>query len=242
MKKTKLLLLFIILIGALSCEHDPLYTDIEGEDPNNPTDPNDPVDPEDPEACDPNIVYFENEVLPIIISSCSTIGCHGNGSAQDGIELSNYAGIMDIVEPNDPSDSELIEVITETDPDKIMPPPPNAPLSDEQINTIIAWINQGAQNNECTSTACDTSNVTFSQTVWPVIQNKCTGCHSGGSPSGGIRLENYNDVSVVAANGKLFGSINHDAGFVPMPFNSSKLPQCEIDQIEIWINDGYPNN
>ena len=228
-------------IGVLSCEHDPLYTSIEGEDPENPGN-GDPDNPDNPEECDPNIVYFENEVLPIIISSCSTIGCHGNGSAEDGIELSTYEGIMQIVEPNDPSDSEIIEVITETDPDKIMPPPPNTPLSDEQINTIIAWINQGAQNNACTSTSCDTSNVTFSQTVWPIIQNKCVGCHSGASPSGGISLATYSDLAVVAGNGQLFGAINHDPGYVPMPFNANKLPQCEIDQIEIWINNGYPDN
>ena len=38
--------------------------------------------------------------------------------------------------PGEPNEGELIEKITETDPDDRMPPPPADPLSTEQINRI----------------------------------------------------------------------------------------------------------
>jgi len=89
---------------------------------------------------------------------------------------------------------------------------------------------------------CDTTQVTFSNDVWPVISAQCAGCHSGSTPSGNIPLENYNDVVVVASNGTLLGSIRFDSGYSPMPKGGAKLSSCTIAKIEKWVNDGTPNN
>ncbi len=91
-------------------------------------------------------------------------------------------------------------------------------------------------------TTCDTTNVTFNLTVWPIIQSNCTGCHSGSAPSGNVSLENYNDVVVSVENNKLMGTIRHESGYSPMPKNSSRLSDCNISQLETWINHGYPDN
>lgn len=221
-----------LFVFFISCEHDPVYTPIDSEDPIG----------DDGEECDPDKIYFVNDVMPIIASNCAISGCHGGGSSQNGIELSTFSGIMEIVEAGNAFDSEIYEVITEDDPDDIMPPPPNSPLTTEQIAIIVDWINQGATNEECTNTACDLSNVTFSQSVWPIIQNSCTGCHSGGDPQGGLSLTNYSQISQIAANGFLLGAIKHEPGFVPMPFNGPQLDQCKIDTIEDWVDQGYPDN
>lgn len=245
MKYKIYILIPLLLLGLLSCEHDPVYSSIDANDPNdpgNPNNPGDPNDPNNPDPCDPDTIYFQNDVYPIIVSNCAISGCHGGGSSQDGVELSTYEGILDIINVNDPIDSELIEVVTETDPDDIMPPPPSNPLSQEQIDTILTWINQGAQNNECTNTDCDLTNITFSEKVWTIIQNNCTGCHSGGSPQGGISLTNYSDVAVFAGDGTLSGVINHEPGYVPMPYNANQLSQCNIDIIDEWISAGFPND
>ena len=92
------------------------------------------------------------------------------------------------------------------------------------------------------SAPCDTTSVTFTNDVWPVINAQCTGCHSGGTPSGNIRLENYSDVVVIAKNGKLLGSIRFDSGFSPMPKGGAKLSSCTIAKMEKWVHDGTPNN
>ena len=89
---------------------------------------------------------------------------------------------------------------------------------------------------------CDTINVSFSEDVWPVISSNCTGCHSGGAPSGNVSLEDYNDIVTAANNGSLLGTIKHLDGWSPMPKGGGKLPDCDIQQIETWINAGTPNN
>jgi len=45
-----------------------------------------------------------------------------------------------------------------------------------------------------------------------------------------------------ADNGKLVGVISHDMGFPEMPQDQSRLLQCDIDRICMWVQDGSPNN
>lgn len=90
---------------------------------------------------------------------------------------------------------------------------------------------------------CNTTNVSFSQTISPIINNNCVSCHSGGTDaSGGINLTNYDEILVVANNGKLLGSIRHDAGFKEMPQGTSQLSDCSISQVDAWITQGALNN
>jgi mono/diheme cytochrome c family protein len=90
--------------------------------------------------------------------------------------------------------------------------------------------------------ACDTTNVTFTNNVFPVINANCTSCHSGQAPSGNIRLENYDNISAAANNGSLLGVIRHEQGWSPMPKGGGKLNDCDIAEIETWVNEGAPNN
>jgi mono/diheme cytochrome c family protein len=194
--------------------------------------------------CDPDTVYFENTILPLLQSSCGIAGCHDPSSAQDDVILTDYASIIETgdVDPFDPDGSDLYEVLVEDDPDKIMPPPPRNPLTNDQIQSVYSWIIQGALNNYCDELECDTVNVTFSATVWPVIQNRCFGCHSGATPSGGVSLEDHADMVAAANSDRLMGAIRHEPGYSPMPQNGAKLSDCNITQIQKWINNGMPNN
>jgi len=90
--------------------------------------------------------------------------------------------------------------------------------------------------------ACDTTNVTYSNDIWPVISDNCTSCHSGGSPSANVSLSNYNEIAAAAQNGSLLGTIRHENGWSPMPKNGGKLPDCDIKKMETWVNAGTPNN
>ncbi|HAY89569.1 MAG TPA: hypothetical protein DCY51_09025, partial [Bacteroidetes bacterium] len=124
------------------------------------------------------------------------------------------------------------------DPDKMMPPPPNAKLSSDQIALISKWIQQGAKNNKCNE--CDTTNVSYSVQVTSIMNN-CVSCHNASSPSGNIRLDNYTNVKTQVDNGKLIGSIEHKAGFSPMP-QGGKLSDCNIAIINKWLTEGALNN
>jgi mono/diheme cytochrome c family protein len=90
--------------------------------------------------------------------------------------------------------------------------------------------------------ACDTLDVTFTNSVFPIINSNCTSCHSGAAPSGNVMLEDYNDISAAANNGSLLGVIRHEPGWSPMPKSGGKLNDCDIAQIETWVNDNAPNN
>ncbi len=197
-----------------------------------------------PDPCDPDTVYFQNSVLPLLVSNCATSGCHNAQSHQEGVILTDYASIIQTgeVKPGNPNNSKLYKVLFGGDKrEDIMPPPPAAPFDAAQKKIIYDWISQGALNNSC-SGGCDTLNVTFSGTVWPLMQTWCTGCHTGSNAGGNIHIENYNDVVAIANNGKLMGTITHTSGFSAMPKNADKLSDCQIAEIRIWIEDGTPDN
>jgi hypothetical protein len=90
------------------------------------------------------------------------------------------------------------------------------------------------------SNTCDTTNVTFSGTIVPVLSNNCYSCHSNNTSSfgGNIRLQSYADV--VANSAKVIVAIKQ-TGAKPMPPNG-KLKACSISQFDIWIRNGMINN
>ncbi len=193
--------------------------------------------------CDPDTAYFQNQILPLLISNCATTDCHDGSSEDNDVVLVDYASVMQTgkVKPGDPFDSKLYKVLVKEEPDDRMPPPPAEALSTEQTELVKKWILQGALDNFCQED-CDTTNVTFSTSVWPTLETNCVGCHSGATPAGEIPITNYNEVVAIATNGKLLGAIRHETGFSPMPKNGAKLIDCKIREIEIWIEDGTPDN
>lgn len=90
------------------------------------------------------------------------------------------------------------------------------------------------------STSCDTTNVTYSQSVAPVFASNCNMCHGSSNPSGNIVTDNY--ASVKTNISRIQGAINHQSGYSPMPQNGSKLSACDLTKIDVWINQGMPNN
>jgi hypothetical protein len=90
---------------------------------------------------------------------------------------------------------------------------------------------------------CDT-NITFSLGVKPILSTNCFGCHSNATASfgGNVKLENYADVHVYAANGHLVGTIEHSPGFSAMPLNGNKIDTCSIKTIKKWIAAGILDN
>ncbi|MGZ5245417.1 MAG: c-type cytochrome domain-containing protein [Bacteroidia bacterium] len=221
------------------CKHEPAIRPGTTSDNNNNA-----GNAENP--CNPDSVYFENDIMPILRSNCSMKDCHGNGSAKEGVDLTTYNSIMNTadVRPGNPNGSDLYEVLLEEDAEKRMPQPPVAPLSAEQIAMIRKWIQQGAKNNICNS--CDTNQVSYANTLAPIFAKNCNGCHNDNLANGNVKLHNYDQVKIVAQNGKLVGSITHATGYTPMPQSyppgSVKLPDCTINKIKIWVAAGAPNN
>lgn len=186
-------------------------------------------------------ICFERDILPIFISNCTNSGCHDAISKQDGYQFTDYNSIVskDFVAGN-ADKTELYEKITEDKQDKIMPPPPNNPLTTEQIALIRRWINEGAKNTTCTSD-CDTSKFTYSEIVQPILTKNCVGCHNMISDQKGVILDSYTETFKVAQSGRLLKVIKHESGVTAMPLNG-KLLDCDIKLIEKWVNAGMLNN
>jgi len=191
--------------------------------------------------CDSDIVYFVNDIQPLLNSTCATTGCHDQQSAEHGVILTSYENIIQTgeVKPFRPNDSELYEVLFE-DGDDLMPPSPQSPLSTNQKEMIRIWIMQGAKNNECRED-CNTEFVSFSSDISNIISNNCTSCHSGAEPNGGILLTNYSEISAIANSGILMNVLMASSGAPQMP-PTGAMNNCNIDKINKWIEDGTPNN
>jgi hypothetical protein len=91
---------------------------------------------------------------------------------------------------------------------------------------------------------CDTADMHYMANVVPILQANCYTCHGTNSNSGsnGIVLEGYDNIVAKAQNGTLIGVITHAEGFPPMPQDGAKLPDCSINKIRSWVNNGAQNN
>lgn len=187
--------------------------------------------------CNPDTVYFANQILPLFIAHCGPCHSTSHDSTKD-VVLTDYWSIINSadVEAFDPSHGKVIEVMTDNDPDDMMPPPYSGiqPMSSQNINLIIQWINQGALNNHCDE--CDTSNVSYSM-VQPVFSSMCVSCHNG-NHSSGINFNTYANAVAAVATGKVIPAIER-TGPKPMP-PGGPLTDCQLTKIKAWIAAGTP--
>jgi hypothetical protein len=91
---------------------------------------------------------------------------------------------------------------------------------------------------------CTTDSMSYSKDIVPILESYCYGCHGNGSTggSGGINLDGYSNLKVRVDNGELVGCVSHAEGFVPMPFDQPKMPDCEVSKVVAWVNQGALNN
>ena len=203
----------------LSCKHEVIYPDNYGYTGSPYINPKPTVN-----HCSPDTVYFQNQVLPYFLSYCKK--CHLN--------FDSYSTMFGFVVPGNLEQSTIYYALTQDGM------PLDHAQNPEQINMIKTWILQGAKNNKCDF--CDTNTFTFSESVFPVIQANCTGCHSGANPSGKITFSTYADIKAIAVNGKLICTTTHGANCHAMPPYGLKLDDCKITQIKKWINNGAKND
>lgn len=229
--------LTVAFLWMISCKH---------EIPAKPVDPSLP--PFTTTNCSADTVYFQQKILPIFVTYCSVPdgtsgGCHDVTFHRDEVVLTDYNSIMSTGEivPGLPMESKAFKKIIDTDPNDVMPPPPKEKLPAELVELIRKWIVQGAKNNSCLSASCDSVNVTYSQTIKPMMSAKCNGCHGNVAPQGGINLTTYTGVKTKVDDLTFWASVNH-TGPYPMPKNGPRLSSCELAQISKWINSGAPNN
>ena len=92
-------------------------------------------------------VDFEKDVQSILSQKCYT--CHGEEAQQSGLRLDKRQNALrggdygPVILPGNSAESKLIRRLINGDGGLQMPP--TGPLSDEEIGTLRAWIDQGAE-------------------------------------------------------------------------------------------------
>ncbi|MBI5826084.1 MAG: hypothetical protein HZB18_18835 [Chloroflexi bacterium] len=94
----------------------------------------------------PSVVSFLNDVKPILDARC--IKCHGVERIKEGLDLQSYENIFagsrngPVLEPGNADESLLVQLIVEREM-----PNRGDPVTSEELQLIIDWVNQGALNN-----------------------------------------------------------------------------------------------
>lgn len=89
---------------------------------------------------------FSKNIQPIFNESCAKSGCHVEfGQAPNLAPVVAYDQLLELgyVDPANPEGSLLYQRVSAS----VKPMPPTGNLSSIQINSIYAWIKQGAKNN-----------------------------------------------------------------------------------------------
>lgn len=87
---------------------------------------------------------------------------------------------------------------------------------------------------------CQTEGMTYDSLTY--VFGICSECHSDAfTYRTGIEMDTYESVVKSINTGLVMPAIKHEGAYL-MPYNLSKLPDCDISKIESWINDGMPEN
>ena len=140
-------------------------------------------------------VDYETEIQPIFDNNCGN--CH-LGNSSGGLNLSNYENLMssETVVPGDHMSSVLYDRITR--PESAQGDmPPTGSLTEQQINLIADWIDEGALSEELSdiSGCMDPNAITCDDEIDPLYFPECDTC-SDDDP-----CENYYNSEATVDNG-----------------------------------------
>jgi mono/diheme cytochrome c family protein len=101
---------------------------------------------QDPATARAGLALFERKVRPVLMESCYS--CHGAEKQEGGLRLDSREALLkggakgSVLTPGDPGKSRFIQVLSETDPQRLMPP--KEALSRTAIADLERWVRMGA--------------------------------------------------------------------------------------------------
>ena len=177
---------------------------------------------------------FTSSIKPLLQANCQQ--CHSGDNKQGNFNYDDFCNVKEFA-----INGKLSGAINHSDGFSNMPKNSDK-LSDETLKIIDTWIMsiEGGKTSPSYSD-CNTEGqtITYDGFIKGLLDNHCVGCHSGSNPAGGIGLSDYTNVKQIGENGKLYGAINHDAGFKPMPRNNPKLADCDIKKVKMWVDNNF---
>ena len=89
-------------------------------------------------------IDFTNQIRPILQTHC--LACHGGVKQTADLSFIHRDAALEVIVEGKPEKSLLMKRVLSKDPDEIMPPPEHgSTLTDEEIELLRQWIEQGAR-------------------------------------------------------------------------------------------------
>lgn len=205
-------------------------------------------------------VSYADDVYPILKKRCGD--CHVD-DRQGGFSMADYALLMrggksgTAVFRKNGSKSPIVERIVAGEM-----PPDGPPLPAAELQTLIAWIDQGAPldrkpDPEPTNQAIMTNRdlpaadgeVSFAQHIAPLFAEQCVSCHGNNNPRNDLSLATYARMQRGGDAGPLWEAGQPNASLLVrklkglgdgqrMPLNRPPLSDAQIAMVERWIQAG----
>jgi uncharacterized membrane protein len=118
------------------------------------------------------------------------------------------------------------------------------PVSNPPVTESVATASSGGVGNSATATS-STALVSFSNDVLPILNNRCSSCHSGPMSRAGVDLSSYDSVmnSQTILPGDAQNSLLVQAVEIgQMPRSGEPLTADQIQTIANWVKAGAQNN
>ena len=152
---------------------------------------------------DQQVRFFENHIRPLLIENC--IKCHGDEKQEGGLRLDSRAGLLQggdsgsAVHAGHADKSLIIAAVRHED----LEMPPGKKLTDAQIDSLVNWVNRGADWPQISSGGLEIRRQKVlsheDRNYWafrPLVQVPLPEIHPSGDAA---RIENEIDAFIVAS-------------------------------------------
>ena len=206
-------------------------------------------------------VDFNRDIAPVFQKSCVT--CHNANLAQAKLRLDSESAVLagglsgPAIVPGKSGGSLLVKrILGSTDAPRM--PLGGAALSDEQVQLIRRWIDEGdfstvqapakPQAAELVTPPLASSSSLFAEQVRPILASRCYVCHGPETQQNGLRLDSLTSVLKGSDSGRIVIPGHSDQSRIMrrlqaqerplMPYGGPPLSANQIDVIRKWIDAG----
>lgn len=182
-------------------------------------------------------ITYQNIVDQIITPDCQR--CHNKNKQKGGLDLTNPSKFMNkigLIVPGDAENSSFYQAI-EIDSLGFSDMPPDSPLTQDQIDLVKAWIDQGADGVAAPSKTSSATSPSFEDVTTNVL-DVCASCHGSAITDYKTLIKYKFVVPNNPENSYLYKLVKKNAaGRAYMP-PRKPLSDEAIEMLKQWILNG----